>query len=58
MDNRYDDPAYAGIISGLKSELKELRASYDPGDVDNPEIQKIIDENWDKQEENVGGSNQ
>ena len=48
MDNRYNDPAYADIISDLKSQLKELRVKYNLGDEDNPKIQKIIDDHWEK----------
>lgn len=46
MDNRYGDPTYEGIIAELKSQLKDLRLEL--GEIDElyPEIQRIIDHNW------------
>ena len=46
MDNRYDDPAYAEVVAGLKLQLKELRAELGEIDDQFPEIQKVIDEHW------------
>jgi len=46
MDNRYNDPAYAEIISGLKEQLLQLRDELNETDENYPEIQKIIDEHW------------
>ncbi len=47
MDNRYGDPAYAGIIQELKSELKQQRQTYAETDAAYPHIQTIIDQHWD-----------
>jgi len=46
MDNRYGDPAYESVVADLKSQLQELRMEL--GEIDNqyPEIQRIIDHNW------------
>lgn len=46
MDNRYGDPKYATIIAGLKDRLKTLRDEVKEDDSKYPEIQKVIDENW------------
>lgn len=48
LNNRYNDPAYKGIIDSLKVQLKQLRQNLNETDVKYPEIQKIIDDNWDK----------
>ncbi|MFY0687400.1 MAG: sulfatase [Cyclobacteriaceae bacterium] len=48
MDNRYDDPAYATIISDLKDQLKTQRVALNETDDDYPHIQAVIDEYWDK----------
>jgi uncharacterized sulfatase len=47
MDNRYADPAYREIITGLKEQLRELRHELDEGDEKYPHIQDVIDANWD-----------
>jgi len=47
MDNRYGDPAYAGIINRLKEQLKELRRNLNEGDEKYLHIQEIIDACWD-----------
>jgi uncharacterized sulfatase len=47
MDNRYTDPAYREIITGLKAQLRELRHELDEGDEKYPHIQEVIDANWD-----------
>lgn len=46
MDNRYGDPAYAEIIADLKVQLQDLREELGEIDEQFPEIQKVIDENW------------
>ena len=48
MDNRYDDPAYAEVIADLKMQLKQMRHDLHEEDQSYPNIQKIIDKNWDK----------
>ena len=44
--NRYDDPAYAEIISELKVELKRTREELNETDENYPVIKEIIDRNW------------
>ena len=46
MNNLYDDPAQADVITALKKELKAMRASYGE---DNPEFacNAVIEEFWD-----------
>ncbi|TXE13100.1 sulfatase [Seonamhaeicola algicola] len=46
MDNRYDDPQYASIITNLKSRLKKLREEVKENDAQYPQIQQVIDESW------------
>ncbi|MDX2432595.1 MAG: DUF4976 domain-containing protein, partial [Bacteroides sp.] len=46
MDNRYADPAYAETIAQLKIRLEELREEIGEIDDQYPEIQAVIDENW------------
>ena len=46
MDNRYGDPAYRSVVADLKAQLKELRAELGEIDSQYPEIQNIIDHNW------------
>ena len=48
MDNKYNDPAYAEIIKGLKKELQEKRKSLNEEDGNYPNIQKVIESNWEK----------
>ncbi len=48
MNNIYGDPRYAEIIKQLKADLKKLREDLNETDAKFPQIQKIIDENWDK----------
>lgn len=48
LHNRYYDPAFKEIIVKLKGELKKQREELNETDAKYPEIQKIIDENWDK----------
>lgn len=48
MDNRYGDPVYEEVIADLKTRLKDLRKELDEGDADYPQIQEIIEANWDK----------
>ncbi|MCL7763994.1 sulfatase [Polaribacter sp. Z014] len=48
MDNKYNDPAYAEIIQQLKKDLKEKRKSLNEEDAKYPNIQKVIEDNWDK----------
>jgi arylsulfatase A-like enzyme len=44
--NRYDDPAYAGIIARMKQELFELRREVGDTDSDTPRMRKILDESF------------
>ena len=46
MDNRYGDPAYESLVADLKSQLQELRMELGEIDSQYPEIQRIIDHNW------------
>ena len=46
LDNRYGDAAYSEIIADLKVQLIALRSELKEDDADYPEIQEIIDENW------------
>lgn len=46
--NRYNVPEYQDIIKELKMELKEQRKELSETDENYPQIQKIINENWDK----------
>ncbi len=48
MDNRYDDPRYAGIIKEMKIQLKQIRKNLDEEDTRYPVINGIIAEYWDK----------
>ena len=48
LHNRYNDPEYKEIIASLKKELKYQRKELNETDERYPEIQKIIEENWDK----------
>ena len=48
MNNCYNDPQYAGVIAGLKEDLKRMRDDLNETDASYPHIQKIIDENWNK----------
>jgi arylsulfatase A-like enzyme len=47
MDNRYEDKRYASIISDLKVRLKTLRKEVKEDDSMYPEIEKVVNENWD-----------
>lgn len=48
MNNAYGDEKYAEIIKDLKVQLKALRKANKEEDTDYPEIQKVIEEYWDK----------
>jgi len=48
MNNIYSDPKYAGVIGKLKTELLRLREKYNETDAKYPNIQKVIDEYWNK----------
>jgi len=48
LHNRYNDPAYKEIIATLKAELKKQREELNETDANFPELQKIIEANWDK----------
>ena len=48
LHNRYNDPAYQGIISILKKELKRVRVQLNETDVNFPAIQEVVDNNWEK----------
>jgi len=47
VNNVYDNPEYAGVISALKKQLAGLRKKYGDTDEKFPEIKKVIDEFWD-----------
>ncbi|MEH0152663.1 sulfatase [Limibacter armeniacum] len=47
MNNVYGQEEYAAITQDLKEQLLALRAQYNEGDEQYPEIQKVIEENWD-----------
>ena len=44
--NRYKDPEYKEIIESLKEELKQQRLELNETDEKYPEIQKIVEDNW------------
>ena len=46
MRNRYSDPEYKAVVDELKAELKKQRAELNETDKDYPDLQKIIQENW------------
>ena len=48
LNNRYNDPEYKEIISKLKLDLKIQREELNETDKSFPEINAIIDANWDK----------
>lgn len=48
MNNVYGQPAYCKIAKKLKDEMIKLRKELNEGDDKNPQIQKVINENWDK----------
>ena len=48
LHNRYQDPAYAGIIQDLKIKLARLREQYDETDKAYPALQTIIEQHWNK----------
>ncbi|MBB4078629.1 arylsulfatase A-like enzyme [Lewinella aquimaris] len=45
--NRYGDPAYTETIRELKVQLKQLRTDLNETDQDAPDLQRLIDANWD-----------
>ena len=47
VNNVYNDPEYAEIISDLKNRLKQNREALDETDKNFPHIQQVIDEFWD-----------
>ncbi len=48
MNNIYGDPKYASVVADLKAQLKQMRKDLNEEDQNYPEIQKVIDEYWDK----------
>ena len=46
LHNRYDDPAYKGIIAELKEELRTQRIELNETDANYPAIQAIVDKHW------------
>ena len=46
MHNRYDDPAYANIIKGLKAKLQDQRKQLGDTDHENVRIKNIISSHW------------
>jgi hypothetical protein len=48
MDNRYNDPNYSETIQQLRIELAQKRKDLNEEDDKYPNIQKVIDEYWDK----------
>lgn len=51
MNNRYNDPAYTGIIAGLKKELLQLKEKYDDKDNNYSIMQDIYNKYWKFQRE-------
>ncbi|MEM9419860.1 MAG: sulfatase [Planctomycetota bacterium] len=48
MHNRYEDPAYRDVIDELKAQLKSEREAIGDTDAENPRIQQLIAEYWDR----------
>ncbi|EDM29188.1 mucin-desulfating sulfatase (N-acetylglucosamine-6-sulfatase) [Lentisphaera araneosa HTCC2155] len=48
MKNEYKNPEYKEIIKRLKTQLLEIRKDLNEEDKKYPEIQKIIENNWDQ----------
>ncbi len=46
MVNRYDDPAYKEVVAELKVELQRQREALNEGDEAYPELEEIIENNW------------
>lgn len=46
LHNRYDDPAYKGIIAELKEELRRQRIELNETDANYPAIQAMVDKHW------------
>lgn len=46
MRNQYHHSKYAEVVAELKAELRKQRASLNETDAAYPELQKIIDVNW------------
>ncbi len=47
MNNVYGQPEYAKVTEQLKEQLKELREELNETDENYPEIERVIEENWD-----------
>jgi len=48
MNNLYGERRYAHVVANLKSELLRLREKYNETDEKYPQIQRVIDEYWNK----------
>ncbi|RKR14426.1 putative sulfatase [Maribacter vaceletii] len=48
MVNQYKNPEYAPVVKSLKNKLKEVRKEIREDDTQYEEIQKVIEEYWDK----------
>lgn len=46
MENLYGLPGYAGIVAGMKAQLRETREALGETDTRYPAIQRVIDANW------------
>jgi len=46
VNNVYDDPAYKGVVAGLKKQLADLRRTYKDTDDAFPEVKRIVEEFW------------
>lgn len=47
VNNVYDDPEYAGVVSKLKKQLKNLRQKTGDTGEDYPNAEKVVQEFWD-----------
>ena len=46
MQNQYANPTYAEVVAELKAELRRQRTDLDETDAAYPEVQQIIEANW------------
>jgi arylsulfatase A-like enzyme len=46
MHNRYNDPEYQSVVAELKVELKQQRAKLNETDAAYPDLQQVIEANW------------
>jgi arylsulfatase A-like enzyme len=53
VNNVYDDPAYADVVTDMKQRLAQRREEIGDVEADFPEIGAIVDEYWDYDDEDV-----